>query len=181
MIRDGIERVCQELSAGISHFGFNRTKEMFWTRRSLYTIGFIHLHRVGSTRSARTNALVRFRAHFGIRVLNDTFPTATLNGPNSGAPEFRTSGYPLRFNAAIGITYEKCVVDLVRFVVKQGQPWFGQFSNPSSLIDREDSPLGADAKAWLHSAMSGGTVATHVVASPELLGLKNAPLHVAET
>ena len=167
-IRAGVERACKDFSVRVSSFGFVRTRKMFWVREREHTIEFIHLHLFGSSRGAPINASVQFRAHFGIRVLNDTFPAEALNGPSS-TPELVKAGlYHLRFNASSGDSYSRCIDDLSRFVAEQGEPWFSRHASSTFLIEANDSPLSAQARIALSDAVAGRANAIHVAASRKL-------------
>jgi hypothetical protein len=89
IVRAGVERCCQDFTAQIAPLGFARTKKMIWTRRHPLIVEFIHLHRGGSSYGAPANASVDLRVHFGIRVLNDDFEAAALNGRQ---PDFARMG-----------------------------------------------------------------------------------------
>lgn len=172
VVRSGLESACKEFTTAALPSGFVRTKKMFWTRRREHTVEFIHFHRSGSSYGGPINASVSIRVHFGIRVLNDTFPAAALNGPNSDAGVALAGRYHLRFNAATGSTFDRCVQDLMRFLSEQGQPWFEKFADTKCLLERADSPLGEEAKSLLAQAVNGQAKPENVAASQKLLGIK---------
>lgn len=172
VVRDGLEKACRDFTDRIAPFGFSRTKKMFWTREHLHTVDFIHFHRSGSSYGAPRNFAVDIRVHFGIRVLNDTFESAALNGPFSDATLTRAGNYHLRFNAKSGSTYDRCVDDLVRFAVQQGEPWFIRFRDPLTLGDAHLSPLRADSIEALSAALRGESQAANVAMSRKILGIK---------
>jgi hypothetical protein len=172
VVRQGVERACRDFTKGIAPLGFARTKKMFWTRQHPNTVDFVHLHRSGSTYGKPINYSVDFRVHFSIRVLNDTFEAAALNGPFSDPTRLRAGLYHLRFNAQTGSTYERCVGDLARFVVEQGEPWFVRFRNPDALLNFQDSPLRQAEKDRLIAAVGGHSDAGAVGQSLKLLGIK---------
>jgi hypothetical protein len=115
---------------------------------------------------------VDIRVHFGIRVLNDRFETAALNGPFSDAALTRAGRYHLRFNAKSGSTYDRCVDDLVRFVLEQGEPWFTRFHDPRTLVCATDSPLRPDSIEFLSAALIGEPQRENVALSRKILGVK---------
>lgn len=131
---------------------------------------FVHFHRSGNSYPA-ISATVEIQVHFGIRVLNDTFAAAALNGPFSDPDKLREGRYHLRFNAETGSTYERCVDDLERFLREQGEPWFRQFASPDSLLLHADSPLRAEEKVSLTEAVAGHAKPESVTVSLKLLGL----------
>ena len=170
-VRTGLENACREFTARIEPLGFSRTLKMFWTRRQLLTVDFIHFHRNGSTYGAPRTASVDLRVHFGIRLLNSGFPAAALNGPQSDPATLRSGRYHLRFNAASGDTYARCIDDLARFVAEQGEPWFRRFATAEALL-APDAPLRPEDQALLRAAQDGQASAERVAASLKLLGIK---------
>jgi hypothetical protein len=172
IVRAGVEKACREFTVRIEPLGFSRTLKTFWTRRHLHTVDFIHLHRGGISYKATLNASVSLRVHLGIRVLNEDFTFAVLNGPNSDAGEFYSGRYHLRFNAETGSTYERCIDDLVRFVVDVGEPWFRRFGSVEHLLQSLDSPLTPEQKEFLRAAYDGKASADRVRGSLKVLGIK---------
>lgn len=172
IVRTGVEKACREFTVRVEPLGFRRTLKMFWPRRHPHTVDFIHLHRGGISYGAPLNASVSIRIHFGIRVLNDDSDGAALNGPSSDAPEFRSGRYHLRFNAETGSTYERCIDDLVRFVVEVGEPWFRRFDSVESLLQSPDSPLTPQQREFLRAAHDGQACADRLAASLKVLGIK---------
>ncbi len=177
VVRQGVERACRDFSQRIAPLGFTRTRKMFWTRLpGLHTIDFIHLFRSGSSYGKPINYSVSLRVHLGIRVLNDTFEAAALNGPCSDdMRSFREGRYHLRFNASTGSTYERCIDDLARFVTEQGVPWFERFKMADALLDRSDTPLRDAEKQYLRGALSGAARPEALTRSLTLLGIKQPP------
>lgn len=171
VVRAGLERACRDFTARVEPLGFRRTLKMFWTRRHPLTVDFIHFHRSGSTYGAPRTASVDIRVHFGIRVLNDDFVAAALNGPHSDPGRLHAGGYHLRFNAETGSTYDRCVDDLARFIVEQGEPWFQRWSSVDALL-QSDSPLRQQDREFLLAARDGQASAERVAASLKILGIK---------
>ena len=174
VVRAGLESACKEFTDAVLPLGFVRTKKMFWSRLREHTVEFIHFHRKGSSYGAPSNPSLSIRVHVGIRALNDSFPAAALDGPNSDSGSPSHGRYHLRFDTSTGSTFDRCVQDLARFLVEQGEPWFRQFEDTASLLERTDSPLGAEAKALLAEAVHGRAKSENVAASLKLLGIKNA-------
>ncbi len=172
VVRRELERACKEFAARLASMGFVRTKKMFWTRSHPYTVDFVHLFRSGSSYGPPINYSVDIRVHFGIRVLNDTFEAAALNGLSSDAERCRRGRYHLRFNAQTGSTFERCVDDLVRFVVEQGEPWFRRFTDTAHLLASADSPLGSRERELLTAALAGRSSPASEAASRRILGIK---------
>jgi hypothetical protein len=174
VVRDGLEKACREFTERIATFEFARTKKMFWTRQHPHTVDFIHFHRSGSSYGAPRNFSVDIRVHFGIRVLNDTFEAAALNGPFSDPTLTRAGNYHLRFNAKSGSTYDRCIDDLVRFVVEQGEPWFDRFRDTMVLTDARTTPLRPDSIEALTAALRGDSEPANIAKSRKILGIKAA-------
>lgn len=172
VVRAGLEKACREFTSRVEPLGFQRTLKSDWTRRHPLTIDFIHFHRSGSSYGAPRTASVDIRIHFGIRILNDDFVAPALNGPYSDPGTMRSRQYHLRFNAETGSTFDRCLDDLVRFVVEQGEPWFQKFRATESLLDLPDSPLRPNEKELLRSAKEGRANAAHIAASLKMLGIK---------
>lgn len=176
IVRTGLEKACREFSSRLKPLGFHRTLKMFWTRRHSLTVDFIHFHRCGSTYGAPRTPSVEIRVHFGIRVLNDDFVAAALNGPHSDPDRLRSGRYHLRFNAETGSTYDRCVDDLVRFVSEQGEPWFQRWSSVDSLLQSPESPLRPQDREFLRAARNGQASAERIAESLRILGIKATPL-----
>lgn len=174
VVRQGVEKACQDFSERISPLGFARTKKMFWTRRHDHTVDFIHFHRSGSSYGKPRNYSVDIRVHFAIRVLNDTFEAAALNGPFSDPGRIHDGRYHHRFNAQTGSTYDRCIEDLVRFVVEHGEPWFVRFRELDALLTLADSPLRPPEKERLRAAIAGQPDPAAIAQSLKLLGLKTS-------
>lgn len=172
VVRQGVEKACRDFTARIAPLGYARTKKMFWTRMHVQTADFIHFHPSGSSYGKPLNYSVEIRVHFGIRVLNDTFPALALNGPFSDAGRLRLGRYHLRFNAQTDSTYDRCIEDLARFVIEQGEPWFIRFREADALLTFEDSPLQQPEKEHLRAVIVGCLDTKAVGQSLKLLGIK---------
>lgn len=173
LVRAGIQRVCADLTERLASRGFEYTKTRVWTRPREYTSDFVLLERRGSTYGAPLDCGVAFEIRCGIRVLNDAFETLALNGPYSDVTRTRAGRYHLRFNAKTDSTYERCVDDLERFVVDEGEPWFEEFSDPQRLLSDDASPLRPKRRELLAAAMRGESVPENLALSRKLLGLRD--------
>jgi len=167
-----LERACKQFTSRLQPIGFVRTRKMFWTRLHPLTVDFVHLFRSGSSSGAPRNYSVDIRVHFGIRVLNDASVAPALNGPGSDAERCRNGRYHLRFNAETGSTFERCVDDLVRFVLEQGEPWFQRFADTAELLASTDSPLGTPERECLTAALAGYGSSRSEGASRRTLGIR---------
>jgi hypothetical protein len=172
VVRQELERACQAFTVRLAPLGFVRTKKMFWTKLHPYTVDFIHLFRCGSSYGAPINYSVSLELQCGIRVLNDTFDAAAMNGPSSDPERSREGRYHLRFNAQTGSTFERCVDDLVRFVGEQGEPWFRRFTNMTDLMQSGDSPLRSQERELLKAALAGRGSPENAAASRKILGIR---------
>ena len=85
----------------------------------------------------------------------------------------RAGRFHLSFNAKSGDMQERCVDDLVRFVKEQGEPWFTDFGTLAALHDRDDSPISADSRGFLHEARTGDADQRNIARSMKLLGIKD--------
>jgi hypothetical protein len=124
VVKDGIDKATAEFTEKISFLGYIRTKKWFWVRESENSADFIHFHLNGISYGAPRNYSVSFRVHCGFRSYEDKFVALALNGPCSADIEASEKRYHHRFNAKSGSTYERCIDDLVRFVVEIGETWF---------------------------------------------------------
>jgi hypothetical protein len=168
-----VERTTKDFTARIEGLGFKRTKRMLWARRHHYTADFVTLFRDGSSYGRPINYSVSFTVSFGIRVLNDVFEALSSNGPQYDySDRLRAAHYHFRFNAQTGSTYDRCIDDLVRYVVHEGEPWFIRFRDTEALLNSVDSPLREPEKARLHQAMDDKVDSAAVSQSLKLLGIK---------
>ena len=151
IVRDGVERACRAFTEAIQPLGFIRTKKMLWVRRGDTTADVVHLHRRGSSYGRALNFSLDFRIHLGIRVLMDEATPMVVNGPFSDETRFNSARYHLRFNAKTGDAFERCVADLIRFVV-DAQSWFERFHSTEALVEDPGSPLHEAEKLVLKRA-----------------------------
>ena len=155
--RRNAERVRRVITKLALPLGFHRTKPTFWTRVGENTIEFFHLHLF--------TFAPKFRVHLGIRVLNDDFEAAALNGPHSGE-----GSYGLRFETEDS-SIEQCATEALRFCVEAGEPWFMKWRDYSALTANSLSPLRVKEKKALADALHGVTTGRNVSRSKKLLGV----------
>ena len=164
--RSRTEKVRRLLRVALRELGFERTKTSFFTRCRVLTVQFIHLHKYSFA--------PEFRVHPGIRVSNDAFPAAALNGPDShrytckGAPGGRV--YNFAFDAAPE-TFVRCADEIAAYVRTVALPWFDAWSDPRHLLAASDSPLHADARAALAAALDAGPEPGRLALTRSLLGV----------
>ena len=137
------ERVRRLAADELRPLGFLRTKPTFYVRPQPQLIQFVHFHLFSYT--------PMFRVHFGIRVLNEPFPAAALNGPDSEQQPFE-----LRFDESAA-SIDRCASEAARFCVEVGEPWFKRWSNSSRLASDPNSPLSPEARAALRASVGGGS------------------------
>lgn len=121
---DALTKASNDITLRLKEFGFVKTKKWQWVRVKDGAADFVHVHRSGSSYGGPINYSVSFRVHCGNRQLNDTFDALALNGPDTDDPKFWDMQLHLRFNAKSGSTYERCINDLVKFVLEVGEPWY---------------------------------------------------------
>ena len=174
VVKAGVEKAAKEFTVRIESLGFTRTKKMLWIRRHSHTADFISLFRDGSSYGARPrNYSVSLTVQFGIRVLNDVFDELSPNGPRYDYSErLRAAQYHFRFNAQTGSTYERCIDDLVRYVVNEGEPWFARFREIEALLTLQDSPLRESERESLRMAVTGQSDVAALDTSLKKLGIK---------
>lgn len=160
--RNQAEAVRKHLSRHLAPIGFSRTKPTFWTRADSIIVPFVHLHLLTFTSG--------FRVHFGLRVLNDTFPAPALNGPMSeGSWAQADRKYQFHFSA----THDSvvlCANELASYIAEAGLPWFERFASPEGALT-PNGPLTEDSKARLRLALGGGPDRAAVAASRAMLGI----------
>lgn len=151
------------VTKNLSVSGFVRGKSTFWARPREHVIEFLHLHLFTFAPS--------FRAHCGIRVLNDDFAAAALNGPDSDrcwSDGRRT--YSLEFTED-GERIARCAAEIARFCAEVAVPWFERFAGPRILLASE-SPLNERARLNLERSFRG-------LANPETVQFSKGLLGVA--
>jgi hypothetical protein len=160
--RHAAEQVRRSVTTKLQALAFTRGKTSFWARPQTHVIEFLHLHLFTFAPA--------FRVHSGIRVLNDVFVAAALNGPTSD--ECRSSAgrtYRLEFSDSEA-SIESCAAEVERFCAEVADPWFKRFREPHVLLAAE-SPLTDEARSGLDRALKGLTDAATVRLSRGLLGV----------
>ena len=99
-----------------------------WGRREII-IEFVHLHLYTFAPS--------FRVHVGIRVLNDPFEAAALNGPDSHGMGFR-----LEFDA-VDSAVDECASEIARYCKEVGELWFARWRDHPGTRFRRRFPAQA--------------------------------------
>lgn len=156
------ERVRRALTKMLAPRGFVRGKSTFWVRPKQHVVEFLHLHLF-------TFGPV-FRAHSGIRVLNDAFEAPALNGPSSddcGTETRRT--YNLDF-AVDDASIARCASEITRFCSEVAEPWFERFGTVPALI-AVNSPLNDQERRNLEQSAKDQADPENFVFSKKLLGV----------
>jgi hypothetical protein len=157
------EIIRRALTKALAPFGFRRTKSTFWTRDHEHVAEFIHLHLFSFAPA--------FRVHLGVRVLNDSFDAAALNGLSSNDGWYgKRKEYVFTFDEGSESVAE-CSAFLARFCREVAEPWFAKFPAPDVLLRSTNSPLTGREKERLRLAMSGRGDIQSVRLSRSILGL----------
>jgi hypothetical protein len=159
------EAVRRQLSVSLIPIGFRRARTTFWIRPREHVIEFMHLHLFSFAPA--------FRVHLGIRVLNDSFSAAALNGLSSHDGWYGVAGsreYSFDFDESAQSQFT-CASELARFCLNVGEPWFERFRDFSLLLSAQGSPLNISARGALVDALRGQANSANVHASRTLLGV----------
>lgn len=160
--RSSKEKILRRLGVLLRELGFQRTKPTFFTRPRGLVVEFVHLHKYRSGPD--------FRVHLGLRVTNDTFPAASLNGPDSHGFVGRSGRrYDFTFDAAPEIV-ERCATEIHSYVRDVAEPWFPFWRDTARLIESPDSPLQANEKECLRNAIESGASPERIELTRRLLG-----------
>lgn len=161
------ERIFKTVSSNLTDFGFHRTKSTFWVKELSNTIQFIHIHTFSSNYS--------FRIHLAVRVKNDSFDAASLNGPCSYDGWWKTEKLfrnkrELVFNEQeSSVTF--CAKNIIDYVKTIGLPWFLKYADENELLNNQDSPLCKEEKAVLVEMINGISNKKNFELSNEILRL----------
>ena len=154
------EQVRRRITGLLAPLGFQRTKTSFWTRPRENVVEFLHLHLF--------KLAPAFRAHIGLRVINDPLQQPALNGPFT---DETWKEYDLRLTDSDDP--RPCAEAIVRFFEEVGQPWLDQWPDEEALVG-PSSPLDRMARDGLKSAMAGKVRPENVELTYQLLGRRGA-------
>jgi hypothetical protein len=128
-------------------------------------IEFVHLHKF--------TFAAEFRAHLGLRIVNESRAAVGLNGPSSDE-----IGDEKEKKRKFSFSYEEspesvnvCGEKIFCFVVEFAEPWFERWGERTILLTAPDSPLHAEAKTALQSALIGRYDSNDTVVTKELFGV----------
>ena len=172
IVRKGVDKAYEEFSTRVEKLGYIRNKKTLWVRPGQNTADVITLSRSGASYGAPYNASVTININLLIRVFNDYHDFLIFNGPECDPSTGREFGFHHRFNAKSGSTFERCIDDLERYVIEQGEPWFKKYRNESLLITDNDSPISDEIKPLLSEALKGNVNSENISQSEKLLGIK---------
>ena len=155
--RSRADRISRRVTKLLDPLGFKRTKTRFWIRPRPHILEFVHLHLFSFE--------LAFRVHLGLRVLNDPFEAAALNGPDSDSHR----DFQLGFEDSEA-SLDRCAGQISEFVRDVGEPWFRSWNDQQKLLEDRTSPLNTEAKAGLAAAIAGSAIAGNIQRSRLLLG-----------
>jgi hypothetical protein len=147
-------RIVRAVAQSVTAEGYRLTRPTFLTQAEAHVIPFFHFHKFSGN--------PRFRLHASIRVLNDDFPAAALNGLS-----VERAG---RFDAS-DESIASCVNDLSALLLSDGISFHRRWSDPAQLLHAPDDVLSHSAREWLRRALEGDIVPKHYALSRKLLGV----------
>lgn len=159
------DKVLRHVAKNLSEFGFTRSKPTLFTRISGPVIEFVHLHKF--------TFATGFRAHLGLRVINESRGAVGLNGPSSDEisdEETKKRKYSFSYDESIE-SVNGCSEKMSAFVTEFAEPWFERWSEHLILITALDSPLNEEAKAALQSALIGRYDSSDTAITKQLFGI----------
>ena len=159
------KKIIRSVAATMKPYGYALTMPTFLCREGPLVVSFFHFHKYRSRPA--------FRIHFGVRVLNDDFDAAALNGPQFSDPH----KYAYEAGEA---DVERCVAAITALLVSKGLPWHASWSDVCRLIsdggdpmsELKRSPLSDSERQRLAEAENGQSSAENVALSRLLLGIK---------
>jgi len=159
------DKVLRHVAKRLSEFGFTRSKPTLFTRMSGSVIEFVHLHKF--------TFAAEFRAHLGLRVVNESRTAVGLNGPSSdeiGNEEAMKRKYSFSYDESVE-SVNVCGEKIFAFVTEFAEPWFERWSERPILLSALDSPLHAEAKTALQSALIGRYDSSDTAVTKKLFGI----------
>lgn len=148
------EQVRRKLTQLLQPVGYKRGKTTFWVRPKDHVVEFVHLHLFTFAPA--------FRAHCGIRVLNDRFEAPALNGPDSNS-------YSLEFTDDEE-SLDRCADAIAHWCGDVAEPWFERYANVDMLL-APGSPLQDRQRVDLEMSRNGEADPEAVRLSKQLLGV----------
>ena len=131
-------------------------------RSKEHVVEFVHLHLFTFAPA--------FRAHCGIRVLNDRLDAPALNGPDSDStPSGAKRAYSLEFTDDEK-SLDRCADAIARWCGDVAEPWFASFASVEMLL-APGSPLQDCQRVDLEISRRGEADPEAVRLSKQLLGV----------
>ncbi len=161
------EIIFKAITVSLADLEFHRTKSTFWVKELSNTIQFIHIHTFSFDYS--------FRIHLGIRVKNDSFDAASLNGPSSFDGWWK-NGKLFNNKRQLGFDEQEasittCTQSIIDYAKTIALPWFSMFADDKELLSNKDSPLGNEEKASLIEMINGNSNKKNIELSNEIFRL----------
>jgi hypothetical protein len=155
----GIERslarkIIRKVGKEFRSRGFLHSKPTFLVRSFDHFAWFIHFHKFSFG--------PQFRAHFGVRIMNDPFDAVALNGPSIE----RAGRYEIDEEETM-----KCTQQLISLIEGDGLTWFSSLSNTDELMRSSRSPLQDRDRQALLEDLGGRKSDLNWRISERLLGL----------
>jgi hypothetical protein len=159
------DKVLRYVAKRLSEFGFTRSKPTLFTHVKGPVIEFVHLHKF--------TFAAEFRAHLGLRIINESRTAVGLNGPSSdeiGDEKTKKRKYSFSYEESPE-SVNRCGERILFFVTEFAEPWFERWSERPILLTAPDSPLHAEAKTALQSALIGRYHSSDTAVTKELFGI----------
>ena len=147
-------RVLRMVASELADAGFSLTKPTFLTREGDLVTPFLHFHKFTFKPG--------FRAHVGVRVMNDPHDSIVLNGPSKE----HLGEFSEREEDVLG-----CIERIVDYCRGEALPWIERWVEPRALLRRWGSPIKREQQDALRDALAGRANPQHVAQSMQLLGL----------
>ena len=163
--RNNKDKVLRRVATHLGGQGFKRSKPTLFTRMTGPVIEFVHLHKY--------TFAAEFRAHLGLRIVNETRAAVGLNGPSSdGIDDAKTKKRKYIFSYEDSTeSVDTCVEKISTFVDEFAEPWFERWRERQILLTAPDSPLHAEAKTALQAALLGRYDISDMVVTTSFFGV----------
>jgi hypothetical protein len=159
------DKVLRHVAKRLSELGFTRSKPTLFTRMSGPVVEFVHLHKF--------TFAAEFRAHLGVRIVNESRAAVGLNGPSSDEiadEKTKKRKYSFSYEESAE-SVNGCGEKIFTFITEFAEPWFERWSERPILLNASDSPLNAEAKTALKSALIGRYESSDTAVTKEFFGI----------
>lgn len=155
--RNRARMIIKCVAKALKPHGFIHSKTTFVCKPHDYIISFFHFHKFSFG--------PKFRIHTGIRVLNDTFEAASLNGiGEEHAGAFAEDEQSIN----------NCIQKMTKFCLTEGLEWLNKFSDTTALLEDPSSPLKEFEKNRLRNHLNGILDEKTIQESYKLLGIEKS-------